>query len=341
MADHDQRFKTLLKEFLPEFLALFFPTLAERLELSKVDWLEQDVFPDPPTGQRFSIDLVARIAARETIPPLPFEPRQRVLLLHVEIESEDTVEPFRERMFDYYYRLTRKHRLDVMPIAVLLRVGLDGRGSDVYQKQVWEYTPLVFRYEYVGLPALPGNAYLQGGNCLGLAWSALMRWPRRQRTRAAVDAIAQILALDDNAWRKLLLVECVQEYSPLPESQKVKLLSILDEPKRGLGTMIKTLTQDAIDQVLQLREETRKAREEALKAREEGLEEGVKKGMQQGLQEALNWLRNIVLTLLRDRFPRLSTATEQQISAMSKEELDSLATKISKAKSLRELGLNE
>ncbi len=119
--------------------------------------------------------------------------------------------------------------------------------------------------------------------------------------------------------------------------------------------MIKTLTQDAIDQVLQLREEIRKTREEtlkaqevalkaqevALKARKESLEEGVKKGVKKGLQEGLNWLRNLVLTLLRERFPRLTAATEQQISAMSKEELDTLAPKILKAKSLRELGLNE
>ena len=142
-----------------------------------------------------------------------------------------------------------------------------------------------------------------------------------------MNAIAQILPLDDIAWCKPPLVECVQEYSPLRELQKVKLLSILDEPQRGLETMIRTLTQQAIDEALTLVENVRK----------EVFEIGRKIGMEQ----ALNWGRNILLTLLRERFPRLTAATEQQISAMSKEELDTLAPKILKAKSLRELGLNE
>ena len=32
--DHDQRFKSLLREFLPEFFGLFFPDRAARLELA-------------------------------------------------------------------------------------------------------------------------------------------------------------------------------------------------------------------------------------------------------------------------------------------------------------------
>ena len=40
MHDHDQRFKTLLKTFLPEFFALFFADWAETFDFSRVEWLE-------------------------------------------------------------------------------------------------------------------------------------------------------------------------------------------------------------------------------------------------------------------------------------------------------------
>jgi hypothetical protein len=145
MADRHQRFKTLLKAFLVEFLKLFFPELIDRLDLTAITWLEQEVFPDPPSGQRYSVDLIARIPLRPLEgEPRPNEPRQQVLLLHIEIESVDTVEPFRERMFDYYCDMTRKLGLDVLPVAIYLRVGLEGRGRDTYVRRVWDRTPLRF-----------------------------------------------------------------------------------------------------------------------------------------------------------------------------------------------------
>jgi hypothetical protein len=61
MIDHDQRFKVLLKAFFAEFFQVFFPAWADRFDFSRVDWLEQEVFTDPPRGERRSLDLVARL----------------------------------------------------------------------------------------------------------------------------------------------------------------------------------------------------------------------------------------------------------------------------------------
>jgi hypothetical protein len=36
MADHDQRFKTLLESFFPEFMRLFFPEWADRFDFGKL-----------------------------------------------------------------------------------------------------------------------------------------------------------------------------------------------------------------------------------------------------------------------------------------------------------------
>ena len=60
MQDHDQRFKVLLREFIVEFFLLFFPEWAKRFDFARIEWLEQEVFPDPPQGERFAVDLVAK-----------------------------------------------------------------------------------------------------------------------------------------------------------------------------------------------------------------------------------------------------------------------------------------
>ena len=55
--DHDQRFKNLLQTFFREFLLLFFHRWAERLDATAVEWLDKEIFPDPPEGQRRILDL--------------------------------------------------------------------------------------------------------------------------------------------------------------------------------------------------------------------------------------------------------------------------------------------
>lgn len=75
MTDHDQRFKTLLKELLPEFFELFFAEWAARFDFSTVEWLDKEVFPDPPEGQRRvltsspSCERVSRCRRRRTLWP--------------------------------------------------------------------------------------------------------------------------------------------------------------------------------------------------------------------------------------------------------------------------------
>jgi hypothetical protein len=120
MVDHDQRFKVLLKEFLAAFFRAFFPAWADRFDFPRVDWLEQEVFTDPPRGERRSLDLVARLPLRPGVPPpAPGEPADPWLtLIHVEIESQDTVAPLRPRMLTYYEQLRRWHGLPVLPIAL-------------------------------------------------------------------------------------------------------------------------------------------------------------------------------------------------------------------------------
>src|SRR5262249_61602078 len=83
------------------------------------------------------------------------------------------------RMFEYYVQLRRDTSLPVLPIGLFLRVGLDGLGWDSYEEHFWEHQ--ILRFDYVGLPALDGEAYATGENLLGVALSALMRLPAERR----------------------------------------------------------------------------------------------------------------------------------------------------------------
>src|ERR1019366_1513648 len=145
MHDHDQRFKNLIREFFAEFLLLFFAQWAQRLDCSQVEWLDKEVFGDPPSGDRSVLDLVAKLPAREPIPG--HEPNDLgvwLALVHIEIESPDKAAPLRPRMFDYYTALRKRYDLPVLPIALFLKVGLDGIGVDFYEEHFWELRPIRF-----------------------------------------------------------------------------------------------------------------------------------------------------------------------------------------------------
>ena len=131
MQDHDQRFKNLIRVFFGDFLQLFFAKWAERFDCSRVEWLDKEVFPDPPEGTRSILDLVAKLPARVPTPGADAaEVQSWLALIHIEIESPDKVAPLRPRMFRYYVHLRDRYELPVLPIGLYLKVGLDGIGID-------------------------------------------------------------------------------------------------------------------------------------------------------------------------------------------------------------------
>ena len=217
MTDHDQRFKVLLKAFFAEFFQTFFPDWADRFDFARVDWLEQEVFPDPPRGERLSLDLVARVPLRPGVPPPApgsAEPADCWLtLIHVEIEARDTVVVLQPRMHSYYEQLRRKHGLPVLPIALFLRVGLKGIGWDVYEETYWDEWLLSFRYAYVGLPGLEAEDYVAREPVLAAALTALMRVPAARRAAVHAEALRRLAEARENDYRRYLLLECLEAYA--------------------------------------------------------------------------------------------------------------------------------
>ena len=308
MAEHDQRFKQLLQEFFPDFLTLFFPVQAARLDFSKIEWLDKELFPDPSQGDVYVLDLVARLRRRALGARTPEE---WITLVHVEVESRDAVATFRRRMYQYYESLRRKYCCPVLPVAVYLRVGLDGVGIDSYAEDYDELQVLRFQYLYVGLPALDAEQYVTGTNWLGVGLSALMRVPHVRRAWLRSEALRRVLLeCTENEYRRFLLQECVEAYLDLDEEQQREYERLIDtEPYREVKTM-------------------------GLTTWEKGLAQGEAKGEAKGKRHAIR-------VFLEQQFGPLTADVARRLDAWPPERLDELLQAVPKAPSLHALGLED
>ena len=247
--DHDQRFKNLIKVFFKEFLLLFFKEWAARLDVGAVEWLDKEVFPEPPEGPRSMLDLVGKLPTRQVAHgQRPGESDQWLALVHIEIESPDKATPLRPRMFDAYVQLRRHHRLPVLPIGMFLQVGLDGTGIDVYEEWFWELRLVRFEYLLCGLAGsgcvricsrreLAGrgaggvDAHTAGAGCLA------RRGGPETHTNGAPE---RSTAVPPGG--------CVQVYLPLDETQQREFERLVTiEPYKGVQAMNTTWYEKGVE----------------------------------------------------------------------------------------------
>jgi hypothetical protein len=303
--DHDQRLKVLLKEFFEQFLLCFFPLWAERFDFHDLAWLDKELFLAPPQGEKRQLDLVARLGLRPGVPPPQANrPDKLLALVHVEVESRESIQPLRPRMFEYYVQLRRDCGLPVLPIGLFLRVGLDGIGWDAYEEFFWEQRLLRFEYAYVGLPALDAEQYAVGEHLLGVALSALMRTSPERRAELHAEALKRIARSRENDWHRFLLAECLEAYGQLDEAQRQRLKDLLTT------------------------EQYREVRPLMITTYERGI-----------LQGRMEGLRETALLQLEAKFGLLPSEVKQRVEALTGDQLRQLLLDFVKASSLKELHL--
>jgi hypothetical protein len=308
--DHDQRLKVLLKEFFEQFFRCFFPEWAARFDFTDVTWLDKELFLAPPQGEKRQLDLVARVRLRPDAPP-PWPGLTELLcLVHIEVESRESTQPFRPRMFDYYVQLRRDSQLPVLPIGLFLRVGLEGIGWDAYEESFWEHRLLRFEYAYVGLPALDAERYVSGEHLLGVALSALMKVTPERRAELHAEALKRIAVSGENDWRQYLLAECVEAYGNLDEAQRQRFEVLLSTEQYRLVRPLMITT----------------------------FERGKIEGRLEGRLEAQ---RETALLQLDEKFGPLAPDVRQRVESLSPEELRRLLRDFVKASSLKELHLQD
>ena len=316
--DHDQRFKSLIREFFADFLNLFFADWAERLDLSRIEWLEQEILPDPPDGDRHIVDLVAKL---RTLEPLD-EGDTWLALIHIEIESPDRTTLLKPRLPRYYGHLRERHRLPVLPIVIYLKVGLDGIGVDTVIERVWELEVNTFRYLYVGLPGLEAEPYLRGDNWLGVALSALMKLPKGKAAEYGAEALRRLSEASTlNEQQRFLLGDCVEAYLPIDAMEAQHFRGIIEQNStEGVRAMNKTRYDLAVEVGI-----------------EQGIEQGIERGIDRGrLYGQLEFLE----AQLEAKFGPLAPNLVEGLRRSPHERLLGLARSLPSAQSLAELGLN-
>jgi|LSQX01.3.fsa_nt_gb hypothetical protein len=299
--DHDQRFKTLLRAFFDDFLRLFFADWAARLDLSRVEWLDTELFHDPPDGSRHALDIVAKVPIADTARSAA---TASLLLVHIEIEASDRTTQLASRLPYYYYFLRDKYRLPVLPIVLYLKVGLNGIGVEHCVEKLWDLEVGRFQYLYVGLPGLDGVEYAKGDNWLGVALSVLMKIPPDRVAWLGAEALRRLTRAPLNEQQRFLLGECVQAYLPLDDEQKLQFEGLLQS---GTYVEVRAMNQTVY-------------------------EKGIEKGRQEGQVE-------LVASLIEERFGPIPEGVRQELKRLPLQDLRRLALRIGTAASLADLGL--
>ena len=306
--DHDQRLKVLLKEFFEAFFQCFFGEWADRFDYHDIEWLDKELFLAPPQGERRQLDLVARLKLRPGYPPPCEGMTELVALVHLEVDAGTSTVVFGRRMYEYYVHLRRDTGLPVYPIALFLRLGLDGTGWETYEEFFWGQCVLRFQYAYIGLPALDAEEYATGENLLGVALSTLMKQRPERRVELVAEGLKRIAGSGQNDYRRFLLAECLEAYAELDEPERQRLERLL-----GVGTF---------REVEPLMKTTY----------ERGIEQGVERGFQQGQL----WL---TLRQLEAKFGPLSADVKEDVESLAPESLARLQLELLTATTLAQLGL--
>lgn len=297
--EHDQLFKELFTEFLPEFLELFFPGEAALLDLSQISFLDKEAFTDVAGGTNRIADIVAEIATRTGEPG--------VLLLQVEVERQRRLS-FGQRMWEYFAVFWLRYGRPVFPIVVYLSPGAGGIVVETFGQNLLGHPLLRFQYFAVGLPDLNADEWRDRPNPLAPALAALMRSAQVGRLHQKYEALTRIAQSGENDARKVLLSNTVETYLNLSEADDAELRRLLLQNASEVQEMISVYE-------------------------ERGVVRGIEQGVVRGKQDSL--LR--LLALKFGPLPEAIMTRIQTVN--NADELDALTDRVLFATSLTDMGL--
>ncbi|HRQ37474.1 MAG TPA: hypothetical protein PLD25_06135 [Chloroflexota bacterium] len=109
---NSQIFKEFLHRFLPDFMRLFFPAEAARLDFSTLTFLDQELRINLPEQTLRVPDFVAEVST--------LDGEREAILVHIEIEGRNQ-RSLPQRMFEYYSLLRILRQKKVLPLALMLQ----------------------------------------------------------------------------------------------------------------------------------------------------------------------------------------------------------------------------
>lgn len=205
---HDRLFKEFLERFLPDFLQIFFPEEAARLDFSTLTFPRQELSINLPRQLLRITDVLAEVKTYAGEP--------EVIIVHIEIEGNDP-KPLPKRMFDYYALLRILNQKVVLPIALVLAPGVGGLKWRLYQEQFWGRELVRFRYGQVGLRALESDQYVSQGNPIAATLATLMKRGQKSKAQLKLEALRTVVDSSLTEGDKLFLINMVETYLPQQE----------------------------------------------------------------------------------------------------------------------------
>jgi hypothetical protein len=201
---HDRIFKEFLHRFLPDFMGLFFPAEAARLDFTTLTFLDHELRINLPEQTLRVPEFVAEVST--------LDGEREAILVHIEIEGRDR-RSLPQRMFEYYSLLRILRQKKVLPLALVLQPQAGGLGWQVYQEMLFGRTLLEFHYGQVGLRDLHSEDYL-GENPVGAALAALMQPDELHPAEVKLAGLQRIIHSDLTEGDKLFLIGVIETYLP-------------------------------------------------------------------------------------------------------------------------------
>ncbi len=301
---YDQLFKTILERLLQDFLELFFPEAAARLDFQTLRFVDKEIFANVPEGTVREADVVAKLQTLEGNPEL--------ILVHIEVQTEPESD-FPRRMFEYYSVLRLHYGIPVFPVVVYLRQGPSSRLAE-YRESLFDEELLVFRYHSLALARLEAEEYVWTSP-LGAALAALMA-ASRNRARIRVSMLERVMASGLDEALKYLLANVIETFFELSGEDAEEYRRLVSGKEYEAVQKVELTWAD--------------------KLMEKGREEGKQAGREAGVVEGM---RRMLLRQLTVKFGDLSDEVSDRVRSMSEGALESVVEKVLTADTLDDLGL--
>ena len=271
--DHDQLFKTLIKEFFKEFMELFFADIAARIDFSHVEFLDKEHFTDTQKGKHRYMDFVAKV--------MIIAGGEEYILIHTEFESTRPIRSFPEKMFKYYCQLYLRMGLPIIPIVVFSddakwRTLPPQSFTIAFNKQRY----LDFFFHRIKLKNMDWKQFLKQNNPLAYALMAKMDIDKKQKTKLKADFLRLAIGSEVNPARESLLVDFIENYIKL-NSREQKEFDALVQNDNVYKEVIKMMT---VYEERGIKQGMRRGIEQGI---QQGIQRGIEQGMQQGIQQGI------------------------------------------------------
>ena len=274
--EHDQIFKTLIKEFFEEFMMLFLPDVGREIDFNRVEFLEQEFFTDINRGRKKLLDLVVKVAL--------LNGEEEYILIHTEFESsKPDSRTFPKRMFKYFCQLFLRFGKPIIPIVVFTD---DHKWRtmvpDSYTLEFNGREYLKYCYHSIKLKHYSWRDFLEHHNPLAYALMAKMDYSKSERVKLKADFLRLILQSEINPARQSILIDFVENYVRLNSKEQ----QLFEE------TVQKENIQEVLDMITVYEER------------------GIEKGIQQG---AIQNAKQNVLEVLNLRFSSVPYLVKEKI----------------------------